>query len=102
MNNWPISGADGVSCSAGPASAVTLIATSTRDIGATDVMIDNPGPLDIYVKAGPDSSVVATLHSVRVPANSLQPFAKGAGNDYLAGITASGTQAFTVHVGDGQ
>lgn len=102
MNNWPISGADGVPCTASAASSATQVASSARDIAAADVMIDNPGPLDIYVKAGPDNTVVATLNSVRVPANSLQPFAKGSGNDFIAAITASGTQAFVVHVGDGQ
>lgn len=100
--NWPIYGSDGIAITATATSAATLIASTPAALMAEDVMIDNPGLLDVYVKAGSDNSVVATLTSVRVPAGSLQPFAKGAGNGYLAVRTSSGSQAVTVHCGDGQ
>ena len=100
--NWAIYGADGVPITATSASAVTTIGTDDRSTQAEDVMIDNPGPLDVYVKSGPSSSgLTATIASVRVPAGGLQPFQKGAGNKYLAVVTASGSQAIVVHCGDG-
>ena len=100
--NWPIYGGDGTAITATSTSAATLIASTPAAVMAEDVMIDNPGLVDVYVKAGPDNTVVATLNSVRVPAGSLQPYAKGAGNAWLAIRTASGSQAVLVHCGTGQ
>ena len=100
--NWPIYGGDGTAITATATSAATLIANTPAAVMAEDVMIDNPGTVDVYVKAGPDNTVVASLTSVRVPAGSLQPYAKGPGNSYLAVRTASGSQAVVVHVGSGQ
>ena len=99
--NWPIYGADGTPITVGVASAATPVATSDAQKMSEDVMIDNPGPLDVYVKAG-DASAVATLTSMRVPAASLQPFRKGSGATHLALRTASGTQPVNVFVGEGQ
>lgn len=99
MNNWPIYGADGIPVAVTNTSAATLVATDAARAAAEDVMIDNPGPLDVYVKAGGDAAV-ATLASVRVPAASLQPFRKG-GATHLA-LISTGAQAVVVHVGAGQ
>lgn len=100
--NWLITGADGVAVTATSSSSVATIATTDLAAAAEDVMIDNPGPLDVYVKAGPVSAgLAATALSVRVPAGSLQPYQKGAGNKYLA-VYASGSQAIVVFCGDGQ
>lgn len=96
MKNWPIY-ADGVTVNVSAASAVTDLGASA--IQAEDVMVDNPGPLDVYVRAG-IAGVTATLTSVRVPAGSMQPFRKGE-HQYLALRTASGNQSVVVHVGAG-
>lgn len=101
MKNWPITGSDGVPITATTSSAVTLVASSDVHRVAADVMIDNPGPLDVFVKAG-GAGAAATLTSMRVPAGSLQPYAKGADATHIAVITASGTQAIVVHLGEGQ
>jgi hypothetical protein len=100
MKNWPIYGDDGISVNVTAASAATLVATSAARVQAEDVMIDNPGPVDVYVKAG-DATATATLTSLRVPAGSLQPFRKGAAT-HLALRTSSGNQAVVIHVGEGQ
>jgi hypothetical protein len=103
LRNWPINtGRDGYAITATSASAATLITTksTSAELIAHDVMVDNPGPTDVYVAAG-GSAVVATLNSVRVPANSLQPYFKGDAT-HIACITASGSQSILIHVGDGQ
>lgn len=99
--NWPIFYADGVPITATATSAATLIESATPRIAGEDVLIDNPGPLDVFVKAG-GSTVVATVTSVRVPGGSLQPYRKGADTTHLAVISPDGSQAIVVHVGDGQ
>ena len=100
MNNWPIYGDDGIAINVTAASAATLVATDHAGREAQDVMIDNPGPNDVFVKAG-GVGAEASLTSIRVPANSLQPFRKGP-HTHLAFRTASGTQAVVVHKGEGQ
>jgi hypothetical protein len=100
MNNWPIYNDDGQAVTVGAASAPVLVVASSGQGAAVDVMIDNPGPLDVYVKAG-GADVVATLQSMRVPAYSMQPFRKGP-HHYLGMRTVSGTQPVVVHVGEGQ
>jgi hypothetical protein len=99
-NNWPCHGPDGIPVTANTASAVVPLVSDGRAVQAQDVMVDNPGPLDVYIKAG-GADAVATLTSVRVPAGSLQPFAKGPGNTHLPLRTASGSQAVVIHLGDG-
>lgn len=99
--NFPAYGPDGTSVAVGAASTATLIADDGTEAAANDVMVDNPGPNDVYVKFGP-ANVVATLNSMRVPGNSVAVLAKGSGNTYMAAITASGSQNVMVFVGDGQ
>jgi hypothetical protein len=97
LQNWPI-GADGVSVSV----TATSQAIALADASAVDVMIDNPGPNDVFVRAG-DESVAATLTGLRVPAGSLQPYRKGSGVTHLALRCKDGqTQSVVVHCGDGQ
>lgn len=100
LNNWPIYGPDGISITATAASAATLVAADPRGVNAEDVMLYNPGPLAVYVRAG-GADVVATLQSMFVPPQTLQPFAKGSAT-HIAAITAGGSQPFTVWVGEGQ
>lgn len=100
MNNWPIYGPDGIPVTATAASTATLVGTDTSRIQAEDVFIDNPGPNDVYAKAG-DASAVATLTSVRVLPYSMQPFRKAPGNTHIALRTATGNQAVVIHVGAG-
>lgn len=107
MKNWSIAtGREGYAITATAVSSVTNIKQGGAiEQAGTDVMIDNPGPLDVYVqawdKASADANLaVATLRGVRVPANSLQPYFVG-DRTHLAVITASGTQPIVVHVGDG-
>lgn len=99
MDNWPLYGPDGIAVTATSSSVATLVATDAARQSATDVMIDNPGPQDVYAKAG-DAGAIATLQSVRVPAASLQPFKKGSAS-HIALRTASGSQAVVIHVGAG-
>lgn len=100
--NWPIySAADGTSINVTSNSVATqIVSDTTWPTVSEDVLIDNPGPNDVYVKAGP-ANVAATLLSVRVPAGSMQPFRKE-GATHLAFICAAGkTQTVVVHVGEG-
>lgn len=101
MKNWPAYAADGTPITATASSTPTLIASTATAIAAEDIMVDNPGPQDVFIKAG-GASVVATENSVRVPGSSLQPYRKGAGATHLAVISPGGAQAIVVHVGDGQ
>lgn len=100
MRNFSIS-RDGQPLTATATSTPQALAgDATLVASAQDVMFHNPGPLDIRVRAG-GADVVATAQSMLVPANSLQAFAKGSAT-HIAAITASGSQAFTVWLGEGQ
>lgn len=102
MKNWPINtGDDGLPVNVTASSATVRIADDTRKLVSQDVMIDNPGPNDVFVKAG-DGATVATTFSMRVPAGSLQPYQKG-NCSHLAFVCRAGqAQAVVVHVGEGQ
>lgn len=102
MKNWPIdTGRDGTAVTVTQTSQVVAVDADMRLLVSEDVMIDNPGPNDVYVKAG-NASTTATVLSLRVPGGSLQPFRKGQAS-HLAVVCASGlTQAIMVHVGEGQ
>lgn len=100
MKNWPIT-QDGQAIDVTSASAATAL-SGANVLVAEDVLVDNPGPNDVWVRAG-GASVVATLSSMRVPAGTLQPWRKGQGVTHLAFVAASGqTQSVVVHIGDGQ
>lgn len=106
MKNWPIN-----TRKDGTAVNVTSV-SQTIDLGIggddmrmiehEDVMIDNPGPNDVYVRGVDTDAGVATVLSLRVPPYSLQPYRKGTLR-YLALVCAAGnTQTVVVHVGEGQ
>lgn len=101
--NWPINaGRNGTNVAVGTTSSRTQVAP-TGDFAllmAEDVMIDNPGPNDVFIQAG-GASVVATANSMRVPAGSLQPYAKGT-TTHIALICPAGSQNVVIHVGEGQ
>lgn len=98
--NWPAYRSDGQSVDVTEVSSTLQIAQDAREVQCSDVMIDNPGPHDVFVKAG-NAGVSATELSVRVPAFSMQPFRKGE-CAYLALKCRAGlVQTVTVFVGDG-
>ena len=102
IKNWPIStGRDGVVVAATPAGLATRVvpAGDTGQLVSEDVMIDNPGPADVFAQAG-GPNTVATALSFRIPANSLQPVRKDQ-TTHIALYCASGTQNCIVHVGEG-
>lgn len=104
MRNWSIAdpAALGMQVAVTAASQAVSIAPTVTAQLSDDVMIDNPGPNDVYVRAGFDNTVTATTACLRVPAGSLQPYYKGRCT-HLALICASGlTQTVLVHVGAGQ
>jgi hypothetical protein len=102
MNNWPIT-EDGIAVTATASSAALAVAAEGRGAAAADVMVDNPGPNDVYVRAGDAAVVASPVTSMRVPPGTMQPFRKGVGVTHLALVCKSGqTQAVVVHVGDGQ
>ncbi len=100
MNNWPIE-EDGIPVTATATSQAVEIAQDSRELILQDVLIDNPGPNDVFVKAG-NQFTQATINSVRVPPGSLQPYRKG-NTTHLALVCRAGqTQAVVIHVGVGQ
>jgi hypothetical protein len=99
MNNFPIT-ADGQALTATAVSAPQPFAgAAERAAAAQDVLIYNPGPLAIHVRAGA-ADVVATTASMLVPPNSLQAFAKGSAT-HIAALSESGSQPYTVWIGEG-
>lgn len=64
-----------------------------------DVMIYNPGPAAVYVRVG-DSGVTATVQSMIILPGSKEVFGKG-DEQYLAAMTASGSQNIVVWLGEG-
>lgn len=102
--NWPINtGREGIAINATAVSQAVALSGSDGSLSAKlrpDVLVDNPGPNDVYVAAG-GSDVVATTLCVRVPAGSMQPWEKG-GASHIAVICAAGlTQRVVVHTGEG-
>lgn len=99
MKNFPISD-DGQALTATAVSAAQAFsAAAVRVAVATDVVIHNPGPLPIRVRTG-SAGVAAGAQSMLVPPNSVQAFAKGNAT-HIAAVTESGSQPFTVWLGQG-
>jgi len=104
MRNWSIADPNmaGTPVNVTANSLAVPIAPDTTARLSDDVMVDNPGPNDVFVRAGFDDTVSASTNCLRVPAGSLQPFFKGRCT-HLALVCASGlTQTVLVHVGAGQ
>ena len=91
---------NGQRITAGTASAATALnGTAARVMSARDVLIHNPGPNIVYVKAG-GVGVVADNTCAPVPALAIWAYGKGA-NAYLATIAPDGNQDVLVIVGEG-
>jgi len=103
--NWTASGPDGISLVTSTTSTVTQICTTDSAAMARDVMIENRGASDVYVKTGSASNITATSLSLRVPAGQYRIFEKGmtggVANTYLAYLAASGTPQIVVYLGEG-
>lgn len=89
---------DGVSHTATVAGSLLALDPAMAAV-TRDVMIDNPGPNDVRVRAG-SGGVVATTSSMRVPAGTVQAFNKG-GATHLAFKADGGDQAVVVILGEG-
>ncbi len=103
LPNWPIvrAGTAATAVAAGVSVPLRSGSDPTRAT-AHDVLIDNPGPNDVWALAG-DAAVQATTLCVRVPAGSLQPYRVGLSTHLSLCTAGSGlTQACVVHLGDGQ
>ena len=101
-NNWPINtGRPGVQIAATATSQSVRIALDGGQVAADDVMIDNPGPNDVFIAAGGPAEVATTL-SMRVAAGTMQPFQKGHTTHLAVVCRAGQTQTIVAHVGIGQ
>lgn len=98
--NWPAYGDDGVQITVTSVSAATLIADKAIERMGEDIMVYNPGPYFVHIKAG-DVTSVATSRSIPVPPETLSPYRKGPGATHLAAICPSGNQAIVVFAGEG-
>lgn len=102
MKNFPIYAGAGIPIAATAASSATLVALTPAEVGCNDIMIDNPGPNDVFVRAGDAGVTASAAASIRVPAGSLQPWAKGIGSTHLAVVCKAGqTQGVVVFIGEG-
>ena len=94
-------GDDGVLVPVTAASATTPLHTNPNMArAAQDVLVDNRGTADAYIRVGDDTVSASTL-CVRVPAGAVLAFSKGQFT-HIAAITASGTTSLVVHLGEGQ
>lgn len=103
--NWTSSSPDGTPLTATTTSAATKICTTDSLAMARDIMVDNRGANDVYVKTGIDNGTTATSNSFRVPAGQTRIFDKGTTsgqpNLYLACLSATGTSNIVVYLGEG-
>lgn len=76
-----------------------LALTGADVVTSTDVMIENPGPNVVRVRAG-GAGVAASALSMRVPPGTQQPFNKGAAT-HLGFLAEGANQAVIVFVGEG-
>jgi hypothetical protein len=91
---------DGQQITAGPTSAVAALAgDANRVLAAQDILLWNPGPYEVTVRAG-GTDAVATAVSPVLPAGALWAYRKGA-STHLATRCASGSQAIVVWLGEG-
>lgn len=103
--NWTASSSDGIPLVATTTSAATKICTNDSQAMVRDVMIDNRGANDVFVKTGIDTSTTATAASFRVPAGQYRIFEKGTTlgqpNLYLAILSSTATSNIWVYLGEG-
>lgn len=79
--------------------ATALTGTAERVKAARDVLLWNPGPLDVQVFAG-DVNGVADAQSAPLPAGAIWTYDKGQ-TAFLAAYCASGTQNIVAILGQG-
>ena len=99
-NNWPALLA-GIAATAVAGGTLVPLRADTPVRDGECVMVDNPGPNDVYLLAG-GPGVVATTLCLRVPAASLQPYFVGQATHASLCCAAGLSQAVVVHVGAGQ
>jgi hypothetical protein len=83
--------------------ATTISSTTTLPQGAEyeeDILIDNPGPYDVRVKAGKAGVAASTTLSMRIAAGEKGVYRKGSAT-HLAVVSINGNQAITVFSGSG-
>ena len=98
--NWPAYGNDGKAITATNGVVLAaLIATTSQEVAAEDVLIYNPGPLMVQIKCGKVDAEASAL-SVPVPPKSTAVYAKGANNTHMS-TYCEGTQAIVVWCAQG-
>ena len=79
--------------------ATALAGTAMRVMSARDVLVYNPGPYIVYIKAG-DAGAVADDTCAPVPPLALWAYGKGP-NTHVALVAPDGDQDVLVIVGEG-
>ena len=79
--------------------AVALAGTSARVTASRDILLRNPGPLDVTVLCGP-AAAVADADCVSLPANSMWIFSKGP-STHISAYCAGGSQEISAFLGEG-
>lgn len=79
--------------------ATALAGTADRVRAARDILVWNPGPLDVQVFAG-DVNAVADAQSAPLPAGAVWTYDKGPAA-FLAAYCATGTQNIVAILGQG-
>lgn len=85
--------------------AVTAVAAGNRvtlpegSAGEPDIMIDNPGPKSVLVRAG-GATVVTSATSMRIAPGEKSAYNKGEAM-YLALAGVGGDQDVVIHIGSG-
>lgn len=88
---------DGTSVTSTTASSTVALPTTTYS--SENIMIDNPGPYSVYVRAGA-STVTASTLSMRISPGEKSAYRKGT-STHIAVISPEGTQTIVVYLGEG-
>lgn len=88
-----------ITVTTGAVAATSLGGDDKLVAAATDVLIDNRGDFDAYIKFGPTDAVVSKATGVRIPAGSLAIYGKG--NATHIAVIGDGVTSLTVHLGEG-
>jgi hypothetical protein len=101
MKNWPAI-RPGVSVTVTPTLDAVDMGNTFPGTAAEDVLVDNPGPEDVFILAGQSSAVAADpATALRCAAGTTQPWFVGDAR-YVSLRTRSGeTQVVTLHRGAG-
>lgn len=99
-NNFPAYAADGFGMIVSDVSTRLQIVISAVDRQKTDLLLDNRGTEDLFVRAG-DAAVAATTVSIRLPAGAMMTLGRG-GATHVAAVARPGkTSSLVVHLGEG-